>query len=74
MSVNPVEPIGTYMSYYDVPLINATGTEHITRTEQLNSDGRTMTVSESVLTIYDRFENLVTIPNQRDQSTISKTV
>ncbi len=57
-------PVDNYVTHKTVPLQNATGTEEITITEAINSDGRTMTTSEVSLTIYDRFGNLQTIPPQ----------
>ena len=57
-------PVNNYVVHKTVPLQNATGTEEITITEAINSDGRTMTTSEVSLTIYDRFGNLQTIPPQ----------
>ena len=57
-------PVNNYVVHKTVPLQNATGTEEITITEAINSDGRTMTTSEVALTIYDRFGNLQTIPPQ----------
>ena len=74
MSVNQIEPVGsvpidTYTTYFARPLISATGTEHVAATEQIDSSGRTLSVSESVLLVYDRFANLQTI-NQLDPSTI----
>ena len=77
MSVDPVEAIGpvdTYTTYFAIPLQSATGTSHIARTEQLDVNGRTMSVAEVVLLLYDRFANLETIPSQRDLSTINMTV
>ena len=72
--VNPIEPVGSvpidsYTTYYARPLISATGTEHVAATEQIDSNGRTLSISESVLLVYDRFANLQTI-NQLDPSTI----
>ena len=54
MSVNPIEPVGsvpidTYTTYFARPLISATGTEHVAATEQIDSNGRTLSISESVL-------------------------
>ncbi len=74
MSVNPIEPVGsvpidTYTTYFARPLISATGTEHVAATEQIDSNGRTLSISESVLLVYNRFENLQTL-NQLDPSTI----
>ena len=72
--VNPIEPVGsvpidTYTTYYARPLISATGTEHVAATEQIDSNGRTLSISESVLLVDDRVANLQTI-NQLDPSTI----
>ena len=74
MSVSPIEPVGsvaidTYTMYYARPLISATGTEHVAATEQIDSNGRTLSISESVLLVYDRFANLQTL-NRLDPSTI----
>ena len=74
MSVSPIEPVGsvptdTYTTYFARPLISATGIEHVAATEQIDSNGRTLSISESVLLVYDRFANLQTI-NQLDPSTI----
>ncbi len=57
-------PVDNYVTHKTVALQNASGTEEITITETINSDGRTMTTSEVALTIYDRFGNLQTIAPQ----------
>ena len=77
MSVGAIEaigPIATYSSFFTIPLQSATGVSHVARTEQLDVNGRTMSISETVLLVYDRFANLQTIPSQRDQTTTSVTV
>ena len=77
MSINPVEAIGavdTYTTYLTIPLQDATGVSHIARTEHLDVNCRTLSISESVLLLYDRFANLQTIPSQRDYTTTSVTV
>ena len=76
MSVNPVEAIGavdTYTTFFTRPSQDASGIAHIALIEQLDAAGRTMSVSESTLLVYDRFANLQTIPSQRDQTTTSVT-
>ena len=77
MSVGAIEAIGpitTYSSFFTIPMQSATGVSHVVRTEQLDVNGRTMSISETVFLVYDRFANLQTIPSQRDQTTTSVTV
>jgi hypothetical protein len=70
MSIDPIEPISAIMpvqtshSYTIRPLQNAQGVERIVTIETENQTGRVLSVSSSVLTIYDRFGNLQTIPPQ----------
>ena len=74
MSINPVEAIGavdTYTTYLTIPLQDATGVSHIARTEQLDVNGRTLSITEVEIRTYDRFAKLETIPNPHKQSTIS---
>tara|TARA_Y100000593_G_scaffold89588_1_gene174136 strand:+ start:84 stop:314 length:231 start_codon:yes stop_codon:yes gene_type:complete len=70
MSVPPVDPVSSlipvhnFVSHATVPLKNATGVEHITTTEVIGSDGRTMSTTEIAHIIYDKFGRLQTIPPQ----------
>jgi len=74
MSVSPIEAIGPIQSLYStimIPLQDASGFSHIHRTEQLDANGRTMSVTEVEVRTYDRFAKLQTMPNPHEQSTIS---
>ena len=70
MSVPPVDPVSSlipvhnFVSHRTVPLKNATGVEHITRTETVGSDGRVMSTTEAAHITYDRFGRLQTIDPQ----------
>ena len=77
MSVGAIEAIGpitTYASFYTIPMQSATGVSHVARIEQLDVNGRTLSISETVLQVYDRFANLQTIPSKLDQTTVSVIV
>ena len=54
-----------------IPLQDASGFSHIHRTEQLDYQGRTISITEVEVRTYDRFAKLETIPNPHKQSTIS---
>ena len=74
MAVSPIEPIGPIQSMYStlmIPLQDASGFSHIHRTEQLDYQGRTISITEVEVRTYDRFAKLETIPNPHKQSTIS---
>ena len=70
MSVPPVDPVSSlipvhnFVSHATVPLKNATGVEHITTTEVIGSDGRTMSTTEIAHITYDKFGRLQTIDPQ----------
>ena len=70
MSVPPVDPVSSlitvhnFVSHATVPLKNAPGVEHITTTEVIGSDGRTMSTTEIAHITYDKFGRLQTIDPQ----------
>lgn len=70
MSVPPVDPVSSlipvhnYVSHSTMTLKNATGIEHITRTEVIGSDGRVMSTTEAAYITYDKFGKLQTIDPQ----------
>ena len=69
MSVSPIEAIGPIQAMYSsvlIPLQSANGFKNVHITEQLDSDGRTMSTTEVVAITYDRFANLQTIPNPHE--------
>ena len=66
MSVSPIAPIGAVQAMYSsimIPLQSANGFSHIHRTEQVDQQGRTMSVTEVELRTYVRFARLQTIPS-----------
>ena len=69
MSVSAIAPIGAVSSLYPlysavtIPLQSANGFSHIYRTEQVDQQGRTMSITEVELRTYDRFARLQTIPS-----------
>ena len=70
MSVPPVDPVSSlipvhnFVSHATVHLKNATGVEHITTTEVIGSDGRTMSTTEIAHITYDKVGRLQTIDPQ----------
>jgi len=74
MSVSPIEAIGPVQSLYStimLPTQDFSGFVNIHRTEQLDMEGRTISVTEIASITYDRFGKLETIPSPHNQSTIS---
>ena len=73
MSINPIEAIGAVQSIYSaitIPTQDSTGFVNVHRTEQLDMDGRTISVTEVALITYDRFGNLQTIPSPHTNTTM----
>jgi hypothetical protein len=70
MSIDPIDPISALIpvnmlnTFTVTPLKNGEAVEHAVQSTIINGDGRTISVSQSVLTVYDRFANLQTIPPQ----------
>ena len=70
MAIDPIEPVAailpvqTSYTYSVQPLQNGQGVERILTAETENQNGRVLSVSNAVLTIYARFGTLQTIPPQ----------
>ena len=60
--VEAIEPQNVY-TYKSVPTKDAQAVKHIAVVEHMK-DGKVANVSNSVLTLYDKFGKLVTIPPQ----------
>mgnify|MGYP001353335361 CR=1 FL=1 len=70
MSIDPVDaisailPVQTSYTYRTQPTQNGQAVERSVTIQTENQDGRVLSESNAVLTIYDRFGNLQTIPPQ----------